>query len=124
MRPLVCLFTCATLIGCSSQVGPRQPLDGQWRLKAFSPFAPQTLTLTQHDSTVTGVGYAMGVDVRVSVNITGTVSLPVVVLAFNYGGGTARYTAMLETDSLLVGQAVYDASFNGGRVDSLTFARQ
>ncbi len=97
-----------------------------WRLASGSGhywFDPYTLTLTQHDSTVTGSGSAMGVDVPIGVTVTGTASLPTVVLSFSYGGGTARYTATLQSDTLLVGQTVYDSSFPV-RSDSLTFAKQ
>jgi len=121
MRLFVLFVGCATLLHCTA---PSQPLDGVWRLvAAHFPLDPYTLTLTQHDGTVTGTGDATGVDRPIAVTVSGTVSLPAVSLTFSYGGGTARYTATLQSDSLLVGQAVYDATF-GGLADSLMFARQ
>jgi len=129
MRLSPYLFICATLLGCSSNVAPAQPLDGVWRLAtAFSPLDPRRLTLTQRDSTVTGTGSALGVDVPIAVAVTGTAALPLVVMTFRYadladGTLTARYSATLESDSLLVGQVVYDSAF-GGMTHSLTFAKQ
>ena len=124
MRVLVSLCACGMLFGCNGPEAVPQPLDGVWRLAvAHYWFDPRTLTLTQHDTTVTGIGSAMGVDVPIGVAVTGTASLPTVVLTFSYGGGTARYTATLQSDTLLVGQAVYDSSFTV-RSDSLTFAKQ
>jgi hypothetical protein len=124
MRLLVSLWACGTLLGCKGPEAVPQSLDGVWRLAvAHYWFDPRTLTLTQHDSTVTGSGSAMGVDVPIGVTVTGTASLPTVVLTFSYGGGTARYTATLQSDTLLVGQAIYDSSF-AVRSDSLTFAKQ
>ena len=112
------------LFGCMGPEAVPQPLDGVWRLAvAHYWFDPRTLTLTQHDSTVTGRGNALGVDVPIGVTVTGTASLPTVVLTFSYGSGTARYTATLQSDTLLVGEAVYDSSFTV-RSDSLTFAKQ
>ena len=129
MRRSLCPFICAILLGCSSNVAPSQPLDGVWLLATpHYPLDPRTLTLAQHDSTVTGTGRALGVDVPISVSVTGAAALPGVVLTFRYvdlGGGTdtARYAAILGTDGRLVGQVVYDSVF-GGRIDSLTFAKQ
>src|SRR6266487_2542369 len=129
MRLSVSLFICAILFGCSSNVAPHQPLDGFWRLAApHHPLDPRTLTLTQRDSTVTGTCRALGVDVPISVVVSGAASLPLVVLTFRYdhlanGTDTARYTAVLESDGRLVGQVVYDSAF-GGRTDSLTFVKQ
>ena len=129
MRLSVSLPVCAILLGCSNTVGPHQPLDGVWSLATPQyPLDPRTLTLTQRDSTVTGTGRALGVDVPISVVVSGAASLPLVVLTFRYdhlanGTGTARYTAVLESDGRLVGQVVYDSAF-GGRTDSLTFVKQ
>ncbi len=129
MRRPVCVLISALLLGCSSNVAPTQPLDGVWRLATpHYPLDPRTLTLTQHDSTVTGTGRALGVDVPNSVVVTGAAALPRVVLTFRYvdlagGTDTARYAAILGSDDRLVGQVVYDSVF-GGRVDSLTFAKQ
>jgi hypothetical protein len=112
------------LLSCDGPEVVPQPLDGVWRLAiAHYWFDPRTLKLTQRDSSVTGSGSAMGVDVPIGVTVTGTASLPTVVLTFSYGGGSARYTATLQSDTLLVGQAVYDSSFTV-RSDSLTFAKQ
>jgi len=129
MRLSVCLSICAILLGCGILAGPHQPLDGVWRLEApHYPLDPRTLTLTQRDSTVTGTGRALGVDVPIPVVITGVATLPLVVLTFRYDGlangtDTARYTAVLESDGRLVGHVVYDSAF-GGRADSLTFVKQ
>jgi len=123
MRGLAFLLGSAMLFGCTP-AAPPQPMDGVWRLvTAHFPLDPHSLTLTQHDGTVTGTGAAMGVDVPIAVTVTGTVSLPAVTLTFGYGGGNARYTANLQSDSLLVGQRVYDPTF-GGMTDSLAFVRQ
>ena len=129
MRLSLCLSISAILLGCSRKVAPPQPLDGVWRLATVhSPLDPRTLRLTQRDSTVTGSGSAVGVDVPISVVVTGTAALPRVVLTFRYGdlgngNNNARYTALHESDSQLVGQVVYDSVF-GGRIDSLTFEKQ
>jgi len=129
MRLSISLSICAIVFGCSTIVGPHQPLDGDWRLATpHYPLDPRTLTLTQRDSTVAGTGRALGVDVPISVVVTGAASLPLVVLTFRYddlanGTDTARYTAMLKSDARLVGQVVYDSAF-GGRTDSLTFVKQ
>jgi len=125
MRPVISLWACGILFGCNGPDAVPQPLDGVWRLAvAHYWFDPYTLTLTQHDSTMTGRGSAMGVDRPIGVTVTGTAPLPTVVLSFSYDGrGTARYTATLQSDTLLVGQAVYDSSFPV-RSDSLTFAKQ
>ena len=112
------------LLGCNSQTAPRQPLDGVWRLAAAHyPIDPRSLTLTQHDSTVTGTGSAMGVDAPMSVTVTGTASLPVVVLTFDYGSGRGRYTATLKSDAVLLGRVEYDPTFVAPP-DSLTFVKQ
>ena len=109
---------------CDRPEAVPQPLTGVWRLSAAHYwFDPRTLTLAQHDSTVTGSGSAMGVDVPIPVTVTGTASLPAVLLTFGYGAGTARYAATLQSDTLLIGQAVYDSTFLVG-ADSLTFAKQ
>lgn len=124
MRMLVSFCAVGMLVGCNGPEAVRQPLDGHWRLAvAHYWFDPRTLTLTQHESTVTGTGSAMGVDVPIGVAVTGTASLPTVVLNFSYGSGTGRYTATLQADTLLVGQAVYDSTFFIGS-DSLTFIKQ
>jgi hypothetical protein len=124
MRRLVVWLAGAALLGCSTPAAAPQTLDGVWRLETVhSPLDPHTLTLSQHDGTVTGTGTAMGVDVPVAVTVTGTVSLPAVALTFDYGDGVARYTATLQSGGRLVGQAVYDPTF-GGVADSLTFAKQ
>jgi len=129
MRLSVSLFLCAILVGCSNNVAPPQPLDGVWRVATPQyPLDPRTLTLAQRESTITGTGRALGVDVPISVVVTGAATLPLVVLTFRYdglanGNDTARYTAVLESDGRLVGQLVYDSAF-GGRTDSLTFVKQ
>ena len=124
MRRLVTLCAGGMLLACRGPEAVPQPLDGVWHLTvAHYWFDPRTLTLTQHDSTVTGSGSAMGVDVPIGVTVTGTASLPAVVLTFSYGSGTARYTATLQSDTLLVGQAVYDSTFLV-QSDSLAFAKQ
>ena len=124
MRLLVSLCACGTLLSCDGPAVVPQPLDGVWHLTvAHYWFDPRSLTLSQRDSGVVGMGSAMGVDVPIPVEVTGTASLPTVVLTFGYGSGTARYTATLQSDTLLVGQAVYDSSFTVGS-DSLTFVKQ
>jgi len=86
MRLSLCLSISAILLGCSRNVASPQPLDGVWRLATVhSPLDPRTLRLTQRDSTVTGSGSAVGVDVPISVVVTGTAALPRVVLTFRYG---------------------------------------
>lgn len=115
---------CAIIAGCTGTEPVPQPLDGVWHLSVAHCWCdPRTLALTQRDSAVTGTGAAMGVDVPVGVAVRGAAALPAVVLTFDYGGATARYTATLQSDSILIGEAVYDASF-GVRSDSLTYVRR
>jgi hypothetical protein len=123
MRILLSCLACAALFACGNSLKP-QALDGVWQLAtAHSPLDPRTLTLTQHEGTVTGTSTAMGVDAPLPVTVTGNVSLPAVTLTFSYSSGVARYTATLQLDGRMVGQAVYDSTF-GGMTDSLTYTKR
>ena len=118
MRVFVSVVTCLVLLSCGDHPSaPPQPLDGVWQLAArSSPLDPTPLRLTQRDSVVTGSGSAMGVDVPIGVEVTGSVALPTVTLTFRYpylgnGNDTASFTGTLQSDGRLVGQVTFFPPF-------------
>ncbi|HKT07391.1 MAG TPA: hypothetical protein VJR24_05810, partial [Gemmatimonadaceae bacterium] len=106
MRLLACVFVLGAVLGCSqSSTSPVEPsVAGVWSLDTASIVSPQTMNLSQHDEAIAGTGTAMGVDVPMPVDISGSFSPPTaaspplvsLIFQFENGGGiTGQFTGTL-----------------------------
>ena len=133
MRAFCYVALLAPLVACTS-TSPRipAPLDGVWVLEAASPgVPPRTMTLTQQGASVTGTGQAMGVDVPIPFDITGTYRSnpadgpPDVVLDFTRAdGGTlsVHFQGAFSTDRL-AGSVVYYGITSQPQPGTISFKR-
>ena len=117
-----------TLLLASACAGPSGPLDGEWKLASTpsSPLDPRTLVLHQRDTTITGSGTAMGVDVPVELAVMGSVQGDAIEIRFRdpyNGSDLGRFTATLAKPNQLVGRFTASVVY-GGLSDSLMYARQ
>ena len=132
MRFLVRGFILSTLIACSGPTEP-QPLDGVWNLEAASPgVPPQTMTLVQRGSSISGTASAMGVDKHIQIAVSGSygsataVSPPLVDLIFRFengGGMTAQFTGTLQDGDRIGGSVIYYGITDVPTPGTLVFTR-
>jgi hypothetical protein len=119
MRILSCVILLGAMMACSdASTSPKAPsVAGAWSLDSASPgVPPETMTLSERGTSITGTGSAMGVDVPIPVDITGTfssptaVSPPLVSLIFQFvngGGLSAQFTGTLSATNHISGTVVY-----------------
>lgn len=117
MRLIPCVLVLGALLACSSSMSPEEPsVAGVWTLDAASIVAPQTMNLSQHDDAITGTGSAMGVDVPMPVDVSGTFSPgtasspPLVSLIFQFengGGITGQFTGTLTRPNHVEGLVIF-----------------
>lgn len=118
MRLLACVFVLGAVLGCSqSSVSPVEPsVAGVWSLDTASIVSPQTMNLSQHDEAISGTGSAMGVDVPMPVDISGSFSPPTaaspplvsLIFQFENGGGiTGQFTGTLTRPNHIAGSVIF-----------------
>ena len=126
MRRLLTIPLAAALVAaCTGPVEPPQPLDGRWVLDTSTAgLPPRQMTLSQHGTSVTGSGTAMGVDAPIPITVTGTYSpsiadrAPVVTLHLviaDGGGVTADFAGTVSPQGRIDGTVTYagDAFVSG-----------
>lgn len=118
MRLLACAFVLGAVLGCSqSSTSPVEPsVAGVWSLDTASIVSPQTMNLSQHDEAIAGTGTAMGVDVPMPVDISGSFSPPTaaspplvsLIFQFENGGGiTGQFTGTLTRPNHIEGSVIF-----------------
>src|SRR3989442_1862106 len=93
---------------------------------ALVPARSTHLILHQRDTTITGSGTAMGVDVPVELAVTGSVQGDAIEIQFRdpyNGSDLGRFPATLAKPNQLVGRFTASVVY-GGLSDSLMYARQ
>ena len=118
MRLVVCAVVAGALVACSqASTSPSQAsVAGMWSLDSVAVVSPLSMKLSQHDDAITGTGSAMGVDVPIAVDVSGTfspptaTSPPLVSLVFqfeNAGGITGQFTGTLTSQNHLHGSVIF-----------------
>lgn len=118
MRLVAFALVVGAMVACSqsstSPVGPT--VAGMWALDTASIVSPQTMNLSQHDEAISGTGAAMGVDVPMPVDISGSFSPPTaaspplvsLIFQFENGGGiTGQFTGTLTRPNHIEGSVIF-----------------
>lgn len=134
MRHVFRGFVIVTLVACSSSMSPEEPsVAGVWTLDAASIVAPQTMNLSQRDDAITGSGSAMGVDVPMPVDVSGTFSPgtasspPLVSLIFQFengGGITGQFTGRLTRPNRVEGSVIFYGITQAPQTATASYTRQ
>jgi hypothetical protein len=134
MRLAVIAPALSFAVACTTTTAPGlEPLSGTWALlSASSGVPPRTMSITQSGRTFAGNGEAMGVDVPISISISGTygagsaMSPPLVAMILSYGDGgglTATFSGALSGDTLS-GAVTYYGITNEPQSGTLSLVRR
>jgi len=118
VRPVASAFALGAVLACSqSSMSPVEPsVAGVWSLDSASIVSPRTMNLSQHDDAISGSGSAMGVDVPMPVDISGSYSPPTaaspplvsLIFQFENGGGiTGQFTGTLTRPNHIEGSVIF-----------------
>lgn len=120
VSPSLFVAVSAVLAG-SCREGPALALDGVWQTFPV-PGSSTILTLTQHDTVVTGTGTWSGeACCSGTLTVAGTYLRPRVALTLSYGNGwVGLYSGTVVDASHMLGTE----AFNGGSTDTVTFTKR